>query len=124
VQSGGSPYKDVLTHPTCKFVQFESPSNIMTSDIIDRIIANRYFSSVVFLVFGFVFPRSPSFFRSLEYQARNDKKNQKELDIIKIRSENVAFCFAAAVVADSCKNYVCSTNSMSKIREANAEEDK
>jgi hypothetical protein len=40
-QDGKSPYEQVLSHPTCKFEQFESPCSILTSDIISRIIANR-----------------------------------------------------------------------------------
>ncbi len=73
-----------MEHKTCVFEQFESPCNIMTGDIINRIIANRFVFDFAFDWRGFFFCslRLSTWFR-LEYQARNDKKNKKELELIK-----------------------------------------
>ena len=58
--------------------------------------------------------------RRLEYQARNDKKNAKELEIIKARFARIVQCGWQVWLGVFRLTHVC--GSMSKIREGNADD--
>ncbi len=45
----------MMEHKTCVFEQFESPCSIMTGDIINRIIANRFVFDGLCLASFFLF---------------------------------------------------------------------